>query len=85
MTNADAITRIVKDFGLHNLDAKDILTPQHVVKVEEYKGLNAYRIKTPAITIVNNEMRSEHISILVANKYGYHFYGKQQPRIRGRS
>ena len=36
LTDSEAITRIVNDFGLHNLDAKDILTPQHVVKIEEY-------------------------------------------------
>lgn len=66
MTNADAITRIVKDFGLHNLDAKDILTPQHVVKVEEYKG-RMLIVLNSCYYDVNNEMRSEHISILVAN------------------
>ena len=66
LTNADAITRIVKDFGLHNLDAKDILTPQHVVKVEEYKG-RMLIVLNSCYYDVNNEMRSEHISILVAN------------------
>ena len=34
LTDSDTITRIVKEFGLHNLDAKDILTPQHVVICE---------------------------------------------------
>ena len=34
LADADIITQIVKDFGLHNIDAKDILTPQHVAKVE---------------------------------------------------
>ena len=59
LTNADAITRIVKDFGLHNLDAKDILTPQHVVKVEEYKG-RMLIVLNSCYYDVNNEMRSEH-------------------------
>ena len=36
LTDSEAITRIVNEFGMHNLDAKDILTPQHVVKIEEY-------------------------------------------------
>ena len=57
LTNADAITRIVKDFGLHNLDAKDILTPQHVVKVEEYKG-RMLIVLNSCYYDVNNEMRS---------------------------
>lgn len=65
LTDADAITRIVKDFGLHNLDAKDILTPQHVVKIEEYNGrmliiLNSCYYNT------NTEIQSEHISMLIA-------------------
>ena len=36
LADADIITQIVKDFGLHNIDAKDILTPQHIAKVELY-------------------------------------------------
>ena len=65
LTNAEAITRIVKDFGMHNLDAKDILTPQHVVKIEEYKGKMLIILNSCSYD-ENNEMRSEHISILVA-------------------
>lgn len=66
LSDADVITQIVKDFGLHNLDAKDILTPQHVVKVKEHKGrilivLNACSYDE------NNALRSEHIGILVTD------------------
>ena len=65
LTNSEMITHLVKDFGFHNLDAKDILTPQHVVKIEEYKGrmlivLNACNYDT------DGEMHSEHVSFLVA-------------------
>lgn len=84
LTNADAITRIVKDFGLHNLDAKDILTPQHVVKVEEYKG-RMLIVLNSCYYDVNNEMRSEHISILVANNTVITFTESNNPDIRGRS
>lgn len=45
LTNADAITRIVKDFGLHNLDAKDILTPPTRGQGRGIQRTNAYRIK----------------------------------------
>ena len=81
LTNADAITRIVKDFGLHNLDAKDILTPQHVVKVEEYKG-RMLIVLNSCYYDVNNEMRSEHISILVANNTVITFTESKNPSIR---
>ena len=36
LTDSEAITRMVNEFGMHNLDAKDILTPQHVVKIEAH-------------------------------------------------
>ena len=61
LTNDELISRLAKEFGLHNVDAKDILTPQHVAKIEEYNGhllivLNIYlfialfRLGIPAIT-----------------------------------
>lgn len=65
LTNAEAITRIVKDFGLHNLDAKDILTPQHVVKVEEYNG-RVLIILNSCYYDTNDTMHTEHISVLAA-------------------
>ena len=43
LTNADAITRIVKDFGLHNLDAKDIFPTRG--QGRGIQRTNAYRIK----------------------------------------
>ncbi|WP_099465125.1 MULTISPECIES: magnesium/cobalt transporter CorA [Parabacteroides] len=65
LTDAEAITRIVQDFGLHNLDAKDILTPQHVVKIEEYES-RLLIILNSCYYDANTEIRTEHISILVA-------------------
>ena len=65
LTDSDAITRIVNDFGLHNLDAKDILTPQHVVKIEEYAN-HMLIILNSSYYDANMEMHSEHISIPVS-------------------
>lgn len=65
LTDADVITRIVKDFGLHNLDAKDILTPQHVVKIEEYNG-RLLIILNSCYYNANMEIQTEHISMMVA-------------------
>lgn len=64
LTDSETITRIVNDFGLHNLDAKDILTPQHVVKIEGYAN-HMLIILNSSYYDANMEMHSEHISLLV--------------------
>jgi magnesium transporter len=64
LTDADTITRIVKDFGMHNLDAKDILTPQHVAKIEEYNN-RLLIVLNSCYYNSNTEIQSEHISLLV--------------------
>ncbi len=65
LNDADTITRIVRDFGMHHLDAKDILTPQHVVKIEEYNH-RFLIVLNSCYYDANNEMQSEHVSILAA-------------------
>lgn len=65
LTDSELITRIATDFEFNALDAKDILTPQHVVKAEEYHGkifmvLNACRYDE------FNNIHTEHIGILMA-------------------
>lgn len=66
LADAASITRIVKEFGLHNLDAKDILTPQHVIKVEELD--NHLLIITNSCSFHSGqELKTEHISLLVTN------------------
>lgn len=66
LKDAETVSLLVKEFGLHNLDAKDILTPQHIVKIEFYE--NRY------IIILNicyydeqEELNVEHIGILVSD------------------
>ena len=65
LNDADTVSLLVKEFGFHNLDAKDILTPQHIVKIEFYD--NRYII---ILNICyydeNEELKVEHIGILVA-------------------
>lgn len=65
LTDAETVTRIVKDFGLHNLDAKDILTPQHVVKIEDYQD-HVLIILNSCYYDINAEMHTEHIGLLMA-------------------
>lgn len=66
LADAASITRIVKEFGLHNLDAKDILTPQHVVKIEEFDN-HLLIITNSCMFGTNQELKTEHISLLVTN------------------
>ncbi|MEG1544085.1 MAG: magnesium/cobalt transporter CorA [Tannerellaceae bacterium] len=65
LTDAAVVTQIVKDFGMHNLDAKDILTPQHVVKIEDYDG-RMLIILNSCYYDNNQEIHTEHISLLIA-------------------
>ncbi|MDH6305559.1 magnesium transporter [Parabacteroides sp. PF5-5] len=67
LTDSDLITRIVKGFGLHNLDVKDILTPQHVIKIEEYQE-RLLIILNSTYYNENLELHSEHISIIVTGQ-----------------
>lgn len=65
LADADIITQIVKDFGLHNIDAKDILTPQHIAKVELY-GERTLIILNACYYDGSTELHTEHICLLVA-------------------
>lgn len=66
LMDAEVITRLVKECGLHNLDAKDILTSQHVIKIEEYNE-RLLLILNSCFYNEHNELHTEHISILVAD------------------
>lgn len=78
LMDAEVITRLVKECGLHNLDAKDVLTPQHVVKIEEYKE-RLLIIMNSCYYNENNELRSEHISIVVAGNVVISFTESNNP------
>lgn len=78
LTNSDVIARIVKDCGLHNLDVKDILTPQHVVKIEEYQE-RLLIILNSSYYNDNMELHSEHISIVVAGNVVITFTESNNP------
>lgn len=64
LTNTEAITRLAGEFGLHNLDIRDILTPVHVVKIDNYNG-RLFLILNSCYFDDNNELRTNHIAILV--------------------
>lgn len=78
LTDSEAITRIVNEFGMHNLDAKDILTPQHVVKIEEYDK-HMLIVLNSSYYDTNMEIRSEHISILITGNVVISFTESNNP------
>lgn len=59
------ISGIVKDCGMHNMDVKDILTPQHVIKIDESDG-RMFAILNSCTYDDNMELHTEHISIIVS-------------------
>lgn len=64
LSDSELITTIATDFGLNALDAKDILTPEHIVKIEEYKD-RLFIILNACHYDDLNQIRTEHISILL--------------------
>ena len=66
LSDSAVIMQIVKEFGFDSLDAKDILTPQHVAKVE---------IRSDRTLIVLNvcyynermELQKEHVGLLLTH------------------
>jgi magnesium transporter len=78
LTNSDTVTRIVNEFGMHNLDAKDILTPQHVVKIEEYDK-HMLIVLNSSYYDANLEINTEHISILITGNVVITFTESNNP------
>ena len=78
LTDSEAITRIVNEFGMHNLDAKDILTPQHVVKIEEYDR-HMLIVLNSSYYDTNMEINSELISILITGNVVISFTESNNP------
>lgn len=64
LANSELITNIAADFELDTLDAKDILTPQHIVKVEEYKD-KVFIILNTCHYDNSSQIHTEHIGILL--------------------
>lgn len=64
LADSSVIYRIMKEFGLRELDVRDIVTPEHVVKIDDY--CNRLLIVMNSCYFDNKQrIRSEHISIIV--------------------
>lgn len=61
------IARMVREFGLHNLDIKDVLTHEEVVKIEENEDSVFIVMKSCSLDKEGN-IRSEHVCIYFDEK-----------------
>jgi len=82
LTDSDVISRMVQECGLHNLDAKDILTPQHIIKIEEYEN-RFLIILNSSYYNENKELHSEHISIIMTGNILITFTESNNPVFEG--
>jgi len=82
LTDSDVISRMVQECGLHNLDAKDILTPQHIIKIEEYEN-RFLIILNSSYYNENKELHSEHISIVMTGNILITFTESNNPVFEG--
>lgn len=64
LTKSDTITRLAEEFGMYSLDLRDILTPVHVVKIDNYKG-RLFFILNSCYFDESNLLRTEHVAIYV--------------------
>ena len=67
LNDAETVMRIVKEFGLHDVDAKDVLTPQHVSKIESDHS-HTFLILKVCFFEADQTLRTEHVGILVCGK-----------------
>jgi magnesium transporter len=67
MTDAAAIIALVKQFGLSELDARDILTTDHVMSIEEYDD-NLF-VVMPVVYQYEEKTVSEQVALILGHNY----------------
>ena len=67
MTDSNTIIGLIKSFDLSILDAKDILTTQHIMTVEEYDK-NIF-IVMPVVYSVEGEIKTEQVALIMGKNY----------------
>ncbi|MCC8095142.1 MAG: magnesium and cobalt transport protein CorA [Tannerellaceae bacterium] len=66
LTDSATITRMVEEFGLLNLDVRDILTPNHIVKVDVRKDC-IFTVMNSCAFNAKGRVYSEHVCIIVTS------------------
>jgi len=64
MTDSEMICRFLKEFNMRNMDIRDILTPNHVVKIDN-NPTNIFVILNSCMFNNRDKIYSEHVAIIV--------------------
>ncbi|MCD7938067.1 MAG: magnesium and cobalt transport protein CorA [Tannerellaceae bacterium] len=64
LTDSANITRLLKQFGMHSLDAREVLTPAHVVKIDVDDDDIMVVLNSCAIT-ADRKVHSDHVCLIV--------------------
>lgn len=67
MTDTNLILNLIKEVGLNELDAKDILTTQHIMSIEEYDK-NIFMVM-PVSYLLGGKRYSEQLAIVMGKNY----------------
>ncbi|MDH6342010.1 magnesium transporter [Parabacteroides sp. PFB2-12] len=67
MTDAATISRLLQEFGVRNIDIRDILTPHHVVKIEDNED-NVLVVMNSCSMNHKSRVASEHIGIIIKER-----------------
>ncbi len=70
MNNPELIINLAKNFGLNNLDARDILNSEHIASVEEFDD-NIFIVLSGVYQDMKqqNELMTEHIALILGKNY----------------
>lgn len=77
LTDSELVSHIMKSFGLHRLDAKDILTPQHIAKVEDYQD-KLLVVMNVCYYDDSHELQIEHVCLLITKQVVFSFRERNQ-------
>lgn len=68
MSDQELIVDIVKGFGLSILDAKDVLTPEHIVSIDELDN-TIFLVFTAIYYTSDHTIATEHISLILGTNF----------------
>ncbi len=78
MTDPERIIQLTKEFGLNVMDAKDILTTQHIISIEEYDD-NIFIVLPATYYNANQEETTEHLAFILGKNYLISFQESNYP------
>lgn len=77
MSNPDKIEQLGNLLGLHRLDIQDILTAQHISKIEIYEDKTLLLVNT--FFYNDKELQQEHLGIVLGQDFVVSFQESSQP------